>query len=935
MHTFNCDCGNILPVFPGMEGRTLPCPKCGKELTVPAPAPPGPGLFGQTAIDLGFITKIQLDRTVEEQRGLAMKGKKHLLGQVMLRHRFLAPAEIRDILKAQGRLIFRCPKCGRGYNVTGLKENDAFPCGKCGAEIPGADHGDDTDVSTTYDPAVSAPAFDREEQAPPPPPPPEAPKKDDLPLQNVQEVARPEPKKAKPETRRVPVSPRARAVIRPPSSRRKVVKPEPAAEKPKQLPLPLIIGGAAAAAVLLIVIILIVAGGGEDPKKEKRRAPSSTAKKDGKKGTGTPVRRQKPAPISEDVPVPRKRSKKEPEIRLPAEIPQDFRRKIRMYVWRLNLSGVAARYLDFKAELVRGAGEKQKARTAAQDLRTNMFRLAAELRGLAAALKKEGVNPFVDDHLLADDEITYFQNEDLSRISVENAMNLLGTFVSKCRGGSRARVGMRRDGIIHEISIIFDEAPKELWSIMQGAKEPAARTPVRKKEEEPEPVPRKRKGPALSDIGDSLKRLSEDTRDALAEEFLRVGGSKKNCRDYATAAALFLSLSDADQKLTYARVRIESEVLTGTFCGRAGREEHGEFVAFSGERFSYRKDGDVFHVRLDKECVAKSFQLERHFIDPVALLLQLYFAQFDPAGMAQWTSDDHLRAATHLAGEIAALASGERPSIAGPDVLLLFAMGHLSDAVAELGAGDGAVTHAAEKLGLERTKEGKYWGPPEAAAKFAVLSLRHETPAKAASASLRYMPSSTFMLRYAAHYFALRKAVEEGEKLREIHKDCEKFRDALAGRERKHLAALAEGVENLGRCPCGDGRIPCVECRATGKKDLLCANCGGDGKLEVPGQPDAWYACSPCRGLGVLKKNARCPECRGKKSLKCSDCKSTGWYEELPDEALLTRVCAEQECGECDGRGIQFRHTTLLCEICGGFGMLLIPSSDPSATLGE
>ena len=214
------------------------------------------------------------------------------------------------------------------------------------------------------------------------------------------------------------------------------------------------------------------------------------------------------------------------------------------YVWIINLAGVAAAYCDRK-------GMSQEA----SQLRKMMAETDEKLKNAVSALRKDGLKPFLDDTIRPTDRVTWFENHKLERMAKGEASALLGTFVAKVRGGSRARVGVLRKGEILEFLIRFDERPAELLTIIQlvglipgqtikaapvitakvpekpleGKKPPkpkitpkpssAVRPVVKRPEPAPEPTrrPRRLPTPKTSD----LKALEKEIREIYKEYYAR------------------------------------------------------------------------------------------------------------------------------------------------------------------------------------------------------------------------------------------------------------------------------------------------------------------------------------------------------------------------------------------------------------------------------
>ena len=108
----------------------------------------------------------------------------------------------------------------------------------------------------------------------------------------------------------------------------------------------------------------------------------------------------------------------------------------------------------------------------------------------------------------------------------------------------------------------------------------------------------------------------------------------------------------------------------------------------------------------------------------------------------------------------------------------------------------------------------------------------------------------------------------------------------------------------------GKGRVKCTTCKGRGY--VRCPHCGGKGfnwgtyaghrarfrcsyckrtgKLPCPDCQKGWRECPDCVGEPVETKEIVCPDCKGKKILRCTACKGTGLKPLPPDVAKeLTR----------------------------------------------
>lgn len=142
----------------------------------------------------------------------------------------------------------------------------------------------------------------------------------------------------------------------------------------------------------------------------------------------------------------------------PSLAAKEYRSRLNLSIWKINLSGLAAFYCD-------AAGKRQEA----FELRSHMGRLYEEMQGFLEELRGRGENPFVDDVLYPSDELVYFNSVKLSDRSMDERERLLSSFVAGVHAGSRARVVVKRGSEFLEWIVFFDQRPKDLLVIVQMA----------------------------------------------------------------------------------------------------------------------------------------------------------------------------------------------------------------------------------------------------------------------------------------------------------------------------------------------------------------------------------------------------------------------------------------------------------------------------------
>lgn len=91
------------------------------------------GLFGQIALRLDYITPNQLNEGLREQE--VGGGSPPMIGELLLRKKFLTIGQFQDVLQRQNKEVTQCPKCGVYYDVHDRYEGNKFVCSKCNTII--------------------------------------------------------------------------------------------------------------------------------------------------------------------------------------------------------------------------------------------------------------------------------------------------------------------------------------------------------------------------------------------------------------------------------------------------------------------------------------------------------------------------------------------------------------------------------------------------------------------------------------------------------------------------------------------------------------------------------------------------------------------------------------------------------------------------------
>lgn len=96
------------------------------------------GLFGRIAIERGFITEHELSGAIREQLALDGEGKRHKIGQILIRLKALTLIQFWEIIHAQG--LFRCGGCGHNLDAPRIQGSSIY-CEKCSKPALSLDEG--------------------------------------------------------------------------------------------------------------------------------------------------------------------------------------------------------------------------------------------------------------------------------------------------------------------------------------------------------------------------------------------------------------------------------------------------------------------------------------------------------------------------------------------------------------------------------------------------------------------------------------------------------------------------------------------------------------------------------------------------------------------------------------------------------------------------
>ncbi|MBI3271844.1 MAG: serine/threonine protein kinase [Planctomycetes bacterium] len=92
-------------------------------------------LFGKLAVERGRVTQEQLAACLAEKERRDAGGAPIGIGALLVERGHLAPADVQEILRQQGKALLRCPACKLQYNVQGFEAGKRFRCKKCGSVL--------------------------------------------------------------------------------------------------------------------------------------------------------------------------------------------------------------------------------------------------------------------------------------------------------------------------------------------------------------------------------------------------------------------------------------------------------------------------------------------------------------------------------------------------------------------------------------------------------------------------------------------------------------------------------------------------------------------------------------------------------------------------------------------------------------------------------
>ncbi|MEZ6185011.1 MAG: serine/threonine-protein kinase [Planctomycetota bacterium] len=94
-------------------------------------------LFGRLAVRRGWLTPLELERSLEEQKQLKQRGQPARIGEVLVRRGHLHEDQVRAILEEQDLTILVCNDCEQRYNAS--RAGCPSVCPTCGGQLTRTD----------------------------------------------------------------------------------------------------------------------------------------------------------------------------------------------------------------------------------------------------------------------------------------------------------------------------------------------------------------------------------------------------------------------------------------------------------------------------------------------------------------------------------------------------------------------------------------------------------------------------------------------------------------------------------------------------------------------------------------------------------------------------------------------------------------------------
>jgi hypothetical protein len=416
--------------------------------------------------------------------------------------------------------------------------------------------------------------------------------------------------------------------------------------------------------------------------------------------------------------------------------------------------------------------------------------------------------------------------------------------------------------------------------------------------------------PAFADPAKVMRnpalRADPRERSRAAAAFRGPASRSALCR----ASELFLSRDDRFWKLGGDRLKLKTEQIELDLEGQANEDgKNTVFQAINGHRVVLQKDGKVA-VNGGSWVMPLRVDLTRNVPTPLLKILGDYLAALPLERADALTTAEHQGQFVGLARKIAELGEVTK------DVLLLFAMAHADDLLAQNVRPD---PDGLRLCKLQSARTADLWGPSATVNRVALARiLGAASPVDVRRAAEPLASGVDFPSRLLCALAAFRE------------KELDPVAAAAAWKKlaglvpetstAKYCEEVAERLKKSSACDTcsGQGRHPCKRCSATGIAE--CERCKGSGRVkenDLTGMGFGGYTV-PCP---VCKQKGRfiCPVCQGGKIARCEKCEGKK-VRKLVAGSEFQDALGAGLCATCSGSGSVFPRVAFPCPDCDGLG---------------
>lgn len=93
-------------------------------------------LFGQLAVERGYLDEETLQEVIKKKDLLAKKGQRIRLGELLVREGLMTSDQVHELLEDQDKRLMSCQNCDRQYNVAlPPRTEQRLSCPECGGDL--------------------------------------------------------------------------------------------------------------------------------------------------------------------------------------------------------------------------------------------------------------------------------------------------------------------------------------------------------------------------------------------------------------------------------------------------------------------------------------------------------------------------------------------------------------------------------------------------------------------------------------------------------------------------------------------------------------------------------------------------------------------------------------------------------------------------------